>query len=503
MPSPPTRHRFATGSPNIGALAASTPALVAVTGVFGAFLGIVLVAKPNLVLELLALGFAVGGIAVVYTRPAVAFAGLVLLLGLIPTYAAPSLSSILLIPAAAAGWGIAAALMWRNAVDSGVLFKPNAIDLAVGAFVALMAVSLGFSARTETKEFVHLMFMWIGPYLGARLLLREVDKPAQLVAISFAIVTVILAPIALVEYLGGSNPFFNLNFNSTEFSVWASQVSRFGEIRATTSFGHPIAFSMFLACSALLSTAQAVNTSARRPRRLWYAAAGIAVGTMALALSRNGWLMLGVGLVLLLLAAVRGPARSRLLGLFGVVLCVMLAIGILLPSALQGVPGLGHSEESNYRSSGLYREALLERALQPGVLGLWGNPVNKVTPAVNFGSATDNEYIILADAWGLIPTFALFGVAASLLYGVVRLRNVRGDPAAVLPIVAFTCLVAIFFVAFITQQQVMIWLLVGAAAAAYEQFGRRTAGAASLNASEAGDRTAGSSRSEPGFSPSS
>ena len=85
-----------------------------------------------------------------------------------------------------------------------------------------------------------------------------------------------------------------------------------------------------------------------------------------------------------------------------------------MPSEVQVVPGLGgHAHESNYETSGLYREALLHRALEPGVLGLWGNPVNKVTPAVNFGTATDNAYIILADMWGLIPTFALFGRRSS------------------------------------------------------------------------------------------
>ena len=54
------------------------------------------------------------------------------------------------------------------------------------------------------------------------------------------------------------------------------------------------------------------------------------------------------------------------------------------------------------------------------MLGLWGNPVNKVTPAVSAtNTATDNAYIILADDWGLIPTFALIAIALALLIAII------------------------------------------------------------------------------------
>jgi hypothetical protein len=91
-----------------------------------------------------------------------------------------------------------------------------------------------------------------------------------------------------------------------------------------------------------------------------------------------------------------------------------------------------------------------------------------VTPAVNFGTATDNAYILLADTWGLVPTFALFGLAISMLVVLLASYGLPGELIGILPIVAFTCMVAIFFVAFITQQQVMIWFLIGAGGAAAE-----------------------------------
>jgi hypothetical protein len=457
--------RLAPQGVDLSRFAASPATSIPLAVAAGGFFGVALVAKPKLVLGIVAIVLALIGLAVALARPAIAFGGLVAILALIPTYAAPTKGPLLLDAGVVASWVIAIGLMWRNAITEGVGFRPNYVDLAVGAFVGLMAVSMGFSPRGSFHEFAHQMFLWVGPYLGARLLLAKVESPVKVVATSFAVVAVVLAPIAVSEALGGSNPFFNLDFNSAEFTIWASQINRFGAIRAVTSFGHPIAFSMFLAASALLSIAMGIASSAAKARNAWYAAAVIAIGTMALTLSRTGWVMLAIGVVLLAAVAVRGPVRKRLFTLFAIIAGVILITSVVMPHELQVLPGFGHSQESNYQTSGLYREALLHRALQPGVLHLWGNAHNEVTPAVNFGTATDNAYIILADTWGLIPTFALFAVAFSMLIAVGASYGFRQEPIAILPIIAFTCLVAIFFVAFITQQQMMIWLMVGAAAA--------------------------------------
>jgi hypothetical protein len=453
-------------------IAASPSATVPLAVLLGGFVGVMVAAKPALVFGLLALVLALIGIGVAFVRPDVAFGGLVAVMALIPTYASPSIGPLLFIPAAAASWVLGGALLWRNLATEGILLRANYVDYAVGAFVLLMAVSVSFSARAELTDLIHNMFMWAGPYLAARLLLARVEHPVKVVAVSFAAMTLVLAPLAVSEaLLGGSNPFFNLNFNSGEFGIWASQIDRFGSVRAVTSFGHPIAFSMFLACSALLSIAMGISSAAAKARWLWYGSAVVAIGTMALALSRTGWVMLAVGVVALAIVTVRGTIRTHLLTLLAIVVGVVVVTSVVMPDELQVLPGFGHSQEANYQSSGLYREALLERALEPGVLGLWGNPTNKITPNVQYGTATDNAYIILADGWGLIPTFALFAVVGCLLVAVGASYGLPGEPISILPIVAFACLVAIFFVAFITQQQVMIWLAVGAGGAAAERIG--------------------------------
>lgn len=416
-----------------------------------------------------AAGLGVLGFVVALERPAVAFFGLVLVMALTPVYAAPAFGPLLLLPAAAGGWVLAAALAWRNLLSEGTFFKPNAVDYAAAAFALLMAVSLAFSERALPSDLAQLMFLWAGPYLAGRLLLKDTERPTLVLAGAFGLATLVLAPIAIVEASGGSNPFLSFQWNSTESAIWGNQADRFGQVRAETSFGHPIAFSMFVAVSALLSIAMGINSREQRTRFGWYGLAAVAVAIQALALSRTGWLMLAIGIVMLAAVTVKGSARRRMGVLLGTVALVIVLTSAVMPTELQVLPGFESKSEQVFTSSGDYREALLDRALQPGVLHLWGNPVNMVTPAVSGGTATDNAYIILADTWGLIPTAALVSVGLALLLSLWRLFWRRAETLTILPIAAFTSLVALFFVAFITQQQSMIWLLVGAAATAAEK----------------------------------
>ena len=480
---PDLSRRPAPAGASLSDLASSPSAAIPAAIAVSILAGVVLVAEPILLVAVLALGLAGLGIAVALVRPDIAFGGLVVLLGLVPTYAAPKVGPIFLLPAALGSWAIAVGLLWRNYIVRGYLLRWNYVDLAALLFFGLMAASLSFSPRPELHDYIHESFFWIGPYFAARLLLAEVSSPVKVAAASFAIVTVILAPIAISEALGGSNPFFNLNFNSGEFDLWARQINRFGATRVVTSWGHPISFSIFLACSALLAFAMGIASRAWRSRGIWYSVAVIATAMMALTLSRTGWLMLAIGVVLLALTT-RGPARGRLFSLIGAVLIAVLLLAIVAPDQLGVLPGFSHAHESHYETSGLYREALLHRALEPGVLHLWGNAYNQVTPAVGYDKATDNAYIILADTWGLIPTFALFGVGAALLVTVGRSygRQEGTEPIAILPIAAFTTLVGIFFVAFITQQPVLIWMLIGAGGAATDRLTRSRRGKSAVAA---------------------
>jgi hypothetical protein len=433
-------------------------------------IGLALVAKPVVIVGLIAVALTMIGLYVSLTRPALAFGLLVAILGLIPTYAAPTVGSLLFDPGAAACLVIGIVLMWQNVVTEGRALRANYVDLASALFLALMFVSIFFSPRVSPHEFWHTTFLWIGPYLAARVLLARIERPARVVAISFAVVALILAPIALAESLGASNPFFNLNFNPGEFAVWSNQISRFGKIRPATSFAHPIAFSMFLAASALLSFAQGLSATANKPRLIWYGIAAITIAEMSLTISRTGWVMLGIGALLFGLVSLRGPYRRQILVLLGLAVGLFVLLAAIDPGVISKLPGFSGDGEATFKASGQYREALLHRALQPGVLHAWGNSKNEITAGVGLDSTTDNAYVILADLWGLIPTFALLAVGAALLVtGLRPYPNETVDATAILPIVAVTGMAAIFFVAFISQQQCFIWLMVGAGGAAAER----------------------------------
>lgn len=456
--------------PRLASPVSSQTAQIVVAGLLGMLLGATVSAKPTF--AVLLVGGVLGAITVAgaLTHPGRVFGVLVLVVALIPTYAAPKMGPLLLMPGAGLCWLIAGMLAWRNAIQRGRLFRPTALDFATIGFLALMYISLSFSQQPTLDNYMNIVYAWGGPFLAARLLLEDVRRPTFVVAASFAAATVLLAPVAILEQMGQENPFLNFQFNSTEAEVWGAAASRGGGIRAEASFGHPIALSMFVSVSALLSLGMAIYAKGQKERLTWLALAAVGVGVQALTVSRTGWLILILGVILLAITTAMRAARRRLAGIFAAV-----GLGIFLltatgaaPKELQLVPSDSGSEEAfRFRDSGEYREALLERALEPGVLGLWGNPVNKVTPAVSStNQATDNAYIILADEWGLIPTFALIAIALLLLVAIALSRRRGAGELVLLPIVALTSLGALFFVAFITQQQIVIWLLVGAASAA-------------------------------------
>ena len=411
--------------------------------------------------------------------PEAAFVVLVLMLALIPPYAAPELGHVLLMPAAGAAWLLAGVLLWRQFTLSGRLIRFTAVDVAVGSFALLMATSVAFSPQVNENGYLELLFTWGGVYMAARLLLRETRRPVYLMAASFALATIVVAPVAFMEAAGKSNPFLALQFNPSQSATWAKQASRFGQHRAEASFGHPIALSMFAATSALLSLTMAINSERMRTRLIWFGLAALAVGVQVSTVSRTGWVLLAFGIFLLALVTLARPARRRLLAVIAILAVgVVAAFAMSSSSQLQLFSGTGinigagrTAGSREVERSGAGRDAELSRAFKPGILHVWGSRVNRLTPAVESGGSTDNEYILLAEEWGLIPMAALMLIPLTLLWVISRTRSVAAGSLAVLPIVALVALIGLVFVAFITQQQLMIWLLLGAAGAVSERLG--------------------------------
>ncbi len=235
--------------------ASSTAAAAALAGVLGVVLGALLVAKPIVVAMLVALALAALGVYVALRSPEIAVGGLVLLMALIPTYAAPAVGSLLFFPAAAAAWLLVIVLAWRNLATKGRIMRMTGVDYTVLIFFALMAVSLAFSPRTSFSDYKNLLFIWFGPYLGVRLLLADCKRPVRVFSISFALATAVLAPVAARRSPRRLQPVLQPRLQLDRVLHLGGPDRPLRPTRAVASFGHPIAFSMFLAAAALFCLA--------------------------------------------------------------------------------------------------------------------------------------------------------------------------------------------------------------------------------------------------------
>jgi hypothetical protein len=440
-------------------------------GVASASLGYALAHGRTVFTAIVVIVLGLGGCAFAIARPRWLFAVAISTLVFVPIYASPDFGPVLLYPAVVSLWILAGGLVWRRIVIDHARLRMTPTDLAVLVFMGLMAISVGFSARPELRDYLQLAFLWLGAYVGGRMFMRESRAP-ELLALGFAIGTAAMLPFAVVEATTGANPFLSLTLNPVSAREWTPEITRFGETRVEVAFGHPIALSMFFASSALLCLNMAIHTDRLRIQALWLGAAALGAIGQALTVSRSGWVLLAVGIVGLILTAGRGAARRRLMWvLAGLVVLAVVAAQLAPPDQLRLLPGSDSvAGSASVADTSDYRKRLLKRALEPGVLHAWGNPTNAVAPAVSAANfATDNQYIIFGDLWGLIPLAAFLLVVLSLAHTLVRALASGEGRLAGIPLVALANCAGLFVVAFITQQQVMVWLLIGASAATAER----------------------------------
>ena len=430
--------------------------------------------------SVLLLGLAVigGGVALAVVRPAPAFAIALATLAFVPVYASPLVHNFTV--------QLAALGLWLVVVAEGLrrLGRPRTlrftfVDGAVALFVAALAVPVFASVRTP-KDFATPIFLWLGPYLAARMMLSSAQRLFGFLRL-ISVLAICTVPFVLWEYVSGSNPFTRFAFNPVEASVWAHPQARFGQTRPAAAFGHPLALSMFLVSASLFCLALWLASSDDRRRRWWLTAAAVTFAAQALTLSRTGWIMAAVGVSLLAFIRFGSGAKLRLMGVLGAVALVLVVALSALPSERSVVLSITGSGQSELAVNAQYRKSLGTDALRSGVLHLVGNRESPFVQSVltPYGyyqtqeQSLDNNYIFLADGYGLVTLAAFLVVGLSVAALFFRLR--RTTTLAVLPVVVLANLVALYFVAFITQQQVFFWVLVGACGALAQLFPRRTA----------------------------
>jgi hypothetical protein len=173
-------------------------------------------------------------------------------------------------------------------------FRMTAVDW----FVLIYALSLTPIAVLDGESF-HLVTLLapttIFPYFGFRWFLHVTGSRArEMFPVAVIWAGILTSILGIIETIGGKNPILpaqTLNAAGTP-QVWDVPLRRNGLLRADSTFGHPIAFGMFL----LIPLAFAAS----RPGKRYLLATGIILAGELVTLSRGPWL--GAAAVMLILS---------------------------------------------------------------------------------------------------------------------------------------------------------------------------------------------------------
>ena len=385
---------------------------------------------------------------------------------LIPVYWVPSPSGIPVAPVV--GTVLAVVLLPAVAVaHRGRRFVP--VDLAVAAFACLVIVAAYADSGSATSFSAQLVATVVLPYLAARLLADESGR--RWIASTTIPVAVGLSIVGISEHAGVQNPFFTLVTPKYLGALWARPELRLNSVRAEASFGHPIAFGMFLALSVALTL-----WLARDVRRLWLrllliGAAGVQLVALSDTLTRGPWLALAISAVLALPTALRGRRGART----AVGLAALVAIVALTPVA-STVSTLwnrstGTTAEAN---SARYRLELFSTMTQPANFSWFGKPAVESQGGIA-GSARerigvvsiDDQYTVVYLQSGLLALLAFIGVSLCVWRAALRRRLALSR--RVWGVAAVGATLAITTVALFTQYIEIYWMLIGIVAAIDEQ----------------------------------
>jgi hypothetical protein len=395
----------------------------------------------------------VGLLVVAMSRPLVvgylAMAGLVLF----PYVAAPTVRFFVLQPGLLLLWLVGLALAasrsgTRHAVPGTLL------DAAVGLFFVMLALS-SVTGVNSFSSFAQSCFLWLGPYVAGRFLYGAVGSRGLLRMLVFG--AGLLFPFLAYEAATGDNLFLHIPGAVDTVSGLGTIVHRGSSVRVQGSFGQPLPLSLYLASAAIAAWYLASDTRDRVARLLF---TGIGLGSLVflgLTVSRDGFLVLPIAALWIGVTHPRFVFSARRLVIAGLLVTALLAVGAFSSTEqLLFNPGQSEIQTAQYRTS------LITYALRPGVLQPFGSSVPFLGPGDV--KSIDDEYVYLATRWG-IAAFILFEcVFAGVIAAGLRARGSRAD--SVLFGITLGNLIALYALAFLTQSQMVIWLLIGACSAA-------------------------------------
>lgn len=435
---------------------ADVAGVISLASVLSIVLGSASVMEPRLFWPAAFMVLALGLVVAAITWPRASLVLTLVALAYIPVYSLPPIRHFPLHPASALAWVLAAGflLQTRTPADSGARCM-SLVDFTVVAFVVTSGMSVLFHVRS-LSDFSGRFAGWLGPYLALRLLGQK-PSDRRFVARTFALVAASLLPFVFCEWAWQVNPFRHFHANPVLWSLWGTTTERLGRTRVQASFAHPIALAMFLSTAAIFAAALATSARTSRCRLAWLGLAAAFAFAQALTLSRTGWVVLVAGAALVLLKRPRAIAHPRVVGTLAAAILAIAIFPQLSPvRSVLASPFTGPTT-SEIAQSDRYRGMLYTSALQPGQLHTFGSRVSTLKGAL------DSEYIRTAELWGFVPAVLLLAIAGAVLMKLVRSRDMLD---VFLLSACLANFIGLLLVAFIAQQQIYIWLLLGVAAAA-------------------------------------
>jgi hypothetical protein len=328
------------------------------------------------------------------------------------------------------------------------------IDVAAFVVFAGCALSVAYGHQTITNLEV-VFFLWFCPYFAARSITGAGGRTTILKA--FAVAGAVAIPFGIIEITYGNLFLKIFPFGSQADAGLGVPTRRLGITRAEGALGQPIPYSMFLSIAAVAAITLWMTRENRRSHRWLYIGLSI-VAIQATTLSRTGWLMLAVvaGLVIVLnFKTIINYDNRRLVVLAALGLVVILAV----PKTNELILGSSGTESAKIENSAKYRSLLIHQALQPGYIDPYGTTEPQIGP---FGvKSIDDEYINAAWTWGYLPLVGFALMFLAFMRGAWKQR--RDIVALAIYATCIATMVALESVAFLTQQEMLIWLLWGCA----------------------------------------
>lgn len=317
------------------------------------------------------------------------------------------------------------------------------VDGLVAVFALLVLVLFALKLATLSASVIAIL-EWIVPYIWGRIVLARV--PGRFIVRTIAVVAVMAALLALLEFATRFNPFVLIPGDGS--GAWSSLQPRASFLRAEGAFGHSIA----LGASLAMSSAFVIAARWRTPVTLLALVA--IIGAVVVTFSRIG---LATAALTIALCIVLLPGVSRALR-WGIGILGIIAAAMIVP--FLGSVFLDAGEEAG--GSANYRGDLFTLLLEVQPFGSPGDWSNRLVGGIylgNFSESVDNTMLVIALRFGWVPMLVVAMALIGIAFGILRRR---ADPA----VIALTAqLPSLLAVALITQFGMFLWFIAGLAVA--------------------------------------